>query len=71
MGTRYDICLDSGKGCEILDLIGSNRQLRYVHGKSGNLDAEGALRSVLNAQANAVAKTKIKSSEMIRHVKVA
>jgi len=48
-----------------------NRQLRYLHGKSDRLDAEGAARSVSNGQAKAFAKTQTGSVEMIRHLKVA
>lgn len=58
-------------GHTVLDVMRPNRQLRYLHGKSDSLDAEGAARSVLNGQATAVAKTQTGSVEMIRHLKVA
>ncbi|RBO97259.1 transposase IS116/IS110/IS902 family protein [Pseudochrobactrum asaccharolyticum] len=48
-----------------------HRQLRYSHGKSDSLDAEGAARSVLSGQATAKPKTHAGSSEMIRHLKIA
>ncbi|PYE29818.1 transposase, partial [Rhizobium sp. PP-WC-1G-195] len=58
-------------GHTVLDVMRPNRQLRYLHGKSDSLDAEGAARSVLNGQATAQAKAQTGSSEMIRHIKVA
>ncbi|MEE4211507.1 MAG: IS110 family transposase [Parvularcula sp.] len=59
------------RGHTVLEVVRPNRQLRYLHGKSDDLDAEGAARSVLNRQATARAKTQTGSSEMIRHLKVA
>lgn len=59
------------KGHTVLDVMRPNRQLRYLHGKSDILDAEGAARSVLNGQATALAKTQGGTSEMIRHIKIA
>ena len=38
------------KGHTVLDVMRPNRQLRYLHGKSDSLDAEGAARSVLNGK---------------------
>jgi transposase len=58
-------------GYTVLDVMRPNRQLRYLYGKSDSLDAEGAARSLLNAQATAVAKTQTGSVEMIRYLKVA
>lgn len=55
----------------MLDVIRPNQQLRYHHGKSDNLDAESAARSVLNGQATAIAKSQDGTSEMIRHIKIA
>jgi len=54
----------------VIEVMRPNRQLRYLHGKSDCLDAEGAARSVLNGQAKAIAKTQTGSAEMIRHLKV-
>lgn len=48
-----------------------NRQLRYQHGKTDSLDAEGAARSVLAGQAVAEPKTQTGEVEMIRHLKIA
>lgn len=59
------------RGHTVLDVMRPNRQLRYLHGKSDCLDAEGAARSVLNGQATAIAKSQGGTSEMIRHLKVA
>lgn len=59
------------RGHLVLDVMRPNRQLRYLHGKSDSLDAEGAARSVLNGQATALAKTQTGLSEMIRHLKIA
>lgn len=59
------------KGHTVVDVMRPNRQLRYLHGKTDDLDAEGAARSVLNGQATAIAKAQTGSSEMIRHLKVA
>jgi transposase len=58
-------------GHTVLDVMRPNRQSRYLRGKSDNLDAENAARSVLNGQAMALAKTQAGTSEMIRHLKVA
>jgi transposase len=55
----------------VIEVMRPNRQLRYLHGKSDSLDAEGAARSVLNGQAKAIAKIQTGSAEMIRHLKVA
>jgi hypothetical protein len=59
------------KGQTVIEVMRPNRQLRYLHGKSDSLDAEGAARSVLNGQATAIAKTQTGSAEMIRHLKIA
>lgn len=59
------------RGHTVLDVMRPNRQLRYLHGKSDSLDAEGAARSILNGQATAIAKSQGGTSEMIRHLKVA
>lgn len=59
------------RGHLVLDVMRPNRQLRYLHGKSDSLDAEGAARSVLSGQATALAKTQTGLSEMIRHLKIA
>ena len=59
------------KGHTVIDVMRPNRQLRYLHGKSDNLDAEGAARSVLNGQATACAKAQTGSAEMVRHLKIA
>lgn len=45
-------------GHRVLDVMRPNRQLRYLHGKSDSLDAEGAARSVLNGQATALRRHK-------------
>lgn len=58
-------------GQTVIEVMRSNRQLRYLHGKSDSLDAEGAARSVLNGQATAIAKAQTGSAEMIRHLKIA
>ena len=55
----------------VIEVMRPNRQLRFLHGKSDNIDAEGAAQSVLNGQATAIAKSQIGSVEMIRHLKVA
>lgn len=59
------------RGHTVPDVMRPNRQLRYLHGKSDSLDAEGAARSVLNGQAMVQAKTQTGSSEMIRHLRIA
>jgi transposase len=59
------------RGHTVLDVMRPNRQLRYLHGKSDSLDAEGAAWSVLNGQATAIAKSQDRTSEMIRHLKLA
>lgn len=59
------------RGHKVVEVTRPNRQLRYRHGKSDSLDAEGAARSVLNGQATAKPKTQTCSSEMIRHLKIA
>ena len=59
------------QGHTVIEVMRPNRQLRHLHGKSDNLDAEGAARSVLNGQATALAKAQTGSVEMIRHLKVA
>lgn len=59
------------QGHRVVEVTRPNRQHRYQQGKSDNLDAEGAARSVLNGQATAQAKTQTGSSEMIRHLKIA
>ncbi len=58
-------------GHKVVEVTRPNRQLRYSHGKSDSLDAEGAARSVLNGQATAHPKPQTGSSEMIRHLKIA
>ena len=58
-------------GQTVIEVMRPNRQLRYLHGKSDSLDAEGAARSVLNGQATAIAKAQTGSAEMIRHLKIA
>ncbi|MEH6756039.1 MAG: IS110 family transposase [Parasphingorhabdus sp.] len=55
----------------VIEVTRPNRQLRYQHGKSDSLDAEGAARSVLSGQAIAEPKTQNGSAEMIRHLKIA
>jgi transposase len=59
------------RGQDVIEVMRPNRQLRYLHGKSDSLDAEGAARSVLNGQATAIAKSQTRSAEMIRHLKIA
>jgi transposase len=58
-------------GYKVVEVTRPHRQLRYSHGKSDSLDAEGAARSILNGQATAEPKTHNGSSEMIRHLKIA
>ena len=58
-------------GHKVIEVTRPNRQLRYQHGKSDSLDAEGAARSVLAGQATAKPKTQSGSVEMIRHLKIA
>jgi transposase len=58
-------------GNTVIEVNRPNRQLRYQHGKSDPLDAEGAARVVLSGQADALAKPGTRSVEMIRHLKVA
>jgi transposase len=65
--TRYLLAQDYA----VVEVTRPNRQLRYTHGKSDSLDAEGAARSVLSGQATAQPKTQTGSSEMIRHLKIA
>ena len=60
-----------GKNYTVIEVTRPNRQLRYQHGKTDSLDAEGAARSVLNGQAMAVPKMQTGLSEMIRHLKIA
>jgi transposase len=55
----------------VVEVTRPNRQLRYTHGKTDSLDAEGAARSVLAGQATSRPKTQTGSSEMIRHLKIA
>lgn len=59
------------RGYRVLDVMRPNRQLRRLQGKSDELDAEGAARSVLSGQATACAKTQTGACEMIRPVKIA
>ncbi len=59
------------QGHKVIEVTRPNRQLRYQHGKSDSLDAEGAARSVLAGQAIAQPKTQTGSVEMIRHLKIA
>jgi len=59
------------QGHNVVEVTRPNRQLRYTHGKTDSLDAEGAARSVLSGQATARPKTQTGSSEMIRHLKIA
>lgn len=59
------------QGHTVVEVTRPNRQLRYTHGKTDSLDAEGAARSVLSGQATARPKTQTGSSEMIRHLKIA
>jgi len=58
-------------GHTVLEVNRPHRQLRYQHGKSDPLDAEGAARAVLSGQADALAKSGTRAVEMIRHLKVA
>jgi transposase len=58
-------------GHKVIEVTRPNRQLRYRHGKTDSLDAEGAARSVLNGQAVAKPKTQTGPVEMIRHLKIA
>ena len=58
-------------GYKVVEVTRPNRQLRYQHGKTDSLDAEGAARSVLAGQATAEPKTQTGSVEMIRHLKIA
>ena len=58
-------------GHKVIEVTRPNRQLRYQHGKTDSLDAEGAARSVLAGQAIAEPKTQTGSVEMIRHIKIA
>ena len=60
-----------GQGHKVVEVCRPNRQLRYQHGKSDSLDAEGAARSVLSGQAAARPKAQTGSAEMIRHLKIA
>jgi transposase len=59
------------QGHKVVEVTRPNRQLRYQHGKTDSLDAEGAARSVLAGQAIAEPKTHSGSVEMIRHLKIA
>lgn len=59
------------QGHNVVEVTRPNRQLRYTHGKTDSLDAEGAARSVLSGQATSRPKTQTGSSEMIRHLKIA
>ncbi|MBB4633991.1 IS110 family transposase [Sphingosinicella soli] len=59
------------QGHKVVEVTRPNRQLRYQHGKTDSLDAEGAARSVLSGQAIAEPKTQSGSVEMIRHLKIA
>ncbi|MHA6646385.1 IS110 family RNA-guided transposase, partial [Mesorhizobium sp. A623] len=59
-----------GHDYRVIEVTRPNRQLRYRHGKSDSLDAEGAARSVLSDQAIAEPKTQNGSVEMIRHLKI-
>ena len=59
------------QGHKVVEVTRPNRQLRYQHGKTDILDAEGAARSVLAGQAIAEPKTHSGSVEMIRHLKIA
>ncbi|WP_197274541.1 transposase [Novosphingobium sp. AAP83] len=59
------------QGHKVVEVTRPNRQLRYQHGKTDSLDAEGAARSVMAGQAIAKPKTHIGSVEMIRHLKIA
>lgn len=59
------------QGHKVVEITRPNRQLRYQHGKTDSLDAEGAARSVLAGQAIAKPKTHSGSVEMIRHLKIA
>jgi transposase len=58
------------QGHKVIEVTRPNRQVRYRHGKSDSLDAEGAARSVLSGQAIAEPKTQTGSVEMIRHLKI-
>lgn len=60
-----------GQGHKVVEVSRPNRQLRYQHGKSDSLDAEGAARSVLSGQAVAQPKAQTGAAEMIRHLKIA
>lgn len=59
------------KGHVVLDVDRPDRRLRYQHGKSDALDAEGAARAVLSGQATTLPKAGTNKVEMIRHLKVA
>ncbi|WP_033923513.1 IS110 family transposase [Sphingomonas sp. 37zxx] len=59
------------QGHKVVEVTRPNRQLRYQHGKTDSIDAEGAARSVLAGQAAAEPKTQTGSVEMIRHLKIA
>ena len=59
------------QGYKVVEVTRPNRQLRYQHGKTDSLDAEGAARSVLAGQAIVEPKTQTGSVEMIRHLKIA
>lgn len=58
------------RGHKVLEVTRPNRQLRYQHGKTDSLDAEGAARSVLSGQAVAEPKPQSGRVEMIRHLKI-
>jgi transposase len=59
------------QGYAVLEVSRPNRQLRHQHGKTDYLDAEGAARAVLGAQASALPKSGTSTVEMIRHFKIA
>lgn len=59
------------QGHKVVEVTRPHRQLRYQHGKTDSLDAEGAARSVLAGHAIAEPKTQTGPVEMIRHIKVA
>jgi hypothetical protein len=55
----------------VLEVLRTDRRDRRLRGKSDTLDAENAVRAVLNGQASAVPKSADGTAEMIRLVKVA
>lgn len=59
------------RGCRVVEVNRTNRQLRRQRGKSDTVDAEAAARAVLAGEADALPKSGDGEVEMIRHLKIA